>query len=111
MKGTNFGEFEELVLLVAAMLFDNAYGVAIQQEIENKCNRRVTISTVHSGLHRLEDKGYLSSRYGESLPERGGKRKLLFRVTSQGKSVLIQAKNMRNDLWNSIPAIAFDGGN
>ena len=105
------GEFEELVLLVAAMLFDNAYGVAIQQEIESKCNRQVTISTVHSGLHRLEDKGYLSSRYGESLPERGGKRKLLFRVTSQGKSALMQANYMRNDLWSSIPAIAFDGGN
>jgi len=86
-------------------------GVAIQQEIENKCNRQVTISTVHSGLHRLEDKGFLTSRYGDSSPERGGKRKLLFRVTLQGEEALLKAKNMRNELWNSIPAIAFDGGN
>ena len=35
MKGTNIGELEELVLLVVANLFDNAYGIAVKQEIED----------------------------------------------------------------------------
>ena len=46
MKGTNLGELEEIVLLVVANLFDNAYGILIKQEIEAKCNRTITISTV-----------------------------------------------------------------
>ena len=49
MKGTNLGEFEELVLLVVASLFDNAYGVAIQEELFNKLGRKATISTIRLG--------------------------------------------------------------
>ena len=84
MKGTNIGELEELVLLVVANLFDNAYGIAIKHEIEEKCNRSITISTVHNVLQRLQEKDYLESRYSDPTPERGGKRKLLFRVTPAG---------------------------
>ena len=58
MKGTYLGEFEELVLLVVGMLFDDAYGVAIVDELENQTGRSVMISSVHKALVRLEDKGY-----------------------------------------------------
>ena len=63
MKGTNLGELEEIILLVVASLFDNAYGPLIKQEIELKCNRSITISTVHNVLQRLQEKDYLQSRY------------------------------------------------
>jgi len=57
MKGTHLGEFEELILLTVAVLYDNAYGVAVQKEINDRTGRTVTISTVHSALKRLEKKG------------------------------------------------------
>lgn len=107
MKGTHLGEFEELVLLTAAVLFDNAYGVAIQEEIAKRSGRKVTISTVHSALHRLEKKGYVNSRYGQATATRGGRRKLLFTLTPAGEKVLSQSRKLRNDLWDSIPKIAF----
>ncbi len=46
MKGTNLGEFEELVLLVVASLYENAYGVAVLEEKLKKLDRKVTIGTV-----------------------------------------------------------------
>ncbi len=107
MKGTHLGEFEELVLLTVAVLFDNAYGVAIQKEIRLRSGRSVTISTVHAALKRLEQKGFTRSQYGQASPQRGGRRKLLFQVTIAGKKALEMSKNLRNNLWKDIPAMAF----
>ena len=108
MKGTNLGEFEELVLLVVASLYDNAYGVAIREELLIKLGRKATISTIHSTLQRLANKGYVDSEYGGSTQKRGGRRKHLFRVTKSGQFVLESAKEYRNILWNSIPSLAFN---
>ena len=107
MKGTNLGELEELVLLVVGVLFDNAYGVSIQEELVERCNRRATLSTIHVVLHRLEQKQYLESRLDQGTNERGGRRKLLFRVTKSGQEALVNAREMRNELWRSIPKAAF----
>ena len=88
MKGTHLGELEEIALLIVASLYDNAYGVMIKTEIENQCNRKITISSVHNVLQRLQEKGFLESRFSEPTKERGGKRKLLFTVTTQGQAAL-----------------------
>ena len=107
MKGTNLGELEEIILLVVANLYDNAYGIRIKNEIEEKCNRNITISTVHNVLQRLQEKDFLESRYSEPTKERGGKRKLLFTVTASGQTTLNTVKEMREKLWSGIPKVAF----
>ncbi|MEM8894187.1 MAG: PadR family transcriptional regulator [Bacteroidota bacterium] len=107
MKGTNLGELEEIVLLVVANLYDHAYGVAVKVEIEEKCQRHITISTAHNVLQRLQEKGFLDSRYSEPTKERGGKRKLLFRVTKSGQEALVNSRKMREALWQTIPELAF----
>ena len=104
----HLGELEEIVLLVVANLYDNAYGVVIKLEIEEKANRKITISTVHNVLQRLQEKGFLDSRYSEPTKERGGKRKLLFRVTKTGQEALETSRGIREQLWDGIPKIAFD---
>lgn len=108
MKGTYLGEFEELVLLIAGVLFDDAYGVAIKQEILNQTGRKVTLSTVHATLHRLEEKGYVKSRLGDPTQARGGKRKRLFTITIAGVKALQNSREIRNNLWESLPKIAFN---
>lgn len=108
MKGTNLGEFEELVLLTVGILYDNAYSVAIQQELNNQTDRKVSISSVHAAVYRLEEKGLLNSRMGEMSSERGGKRKRLFTISQSGKVALEKANELRNRLRNQIPEIAFE---
>jgi PadR family transcriptional regulator, regulatory protein PadR len=108
MKGNNLGELEEIVLLVVGVLYDEAYGVAIQEELVNRCDRKATLSTIHVALHRLEEKGYLESRLDGATQERGGRRKLLFRVTKSGQKALAAARDVRNELWRSIPKAAFN---
>ena len=108
MKRTNLGELEEIVLLIVASLSDNAYGVLIQEELERQCERKISISSIHNVVQRLQEKGYLDSRYSDPSPERGGKRKLLFRITASGQKAMEGAKSLRDKLWGNIPAVAFN---
>ncbi len=85
MKRTYLGEFEEVVLLTIAVLPQTlAYGVALTQEIEKQTGRVVDFSTVHTTLKRLEEKGFAHSKMGRATPERGGRRKRLYTLTTAG---------------------------
>ena len=43
MKNYSLGEFEELVLLTIAALDEDAYGVAIKEDIEKRTDRDISI--------------------------------------------------------------------
>lgn len=103
MKGTYLGEFEELVLLITGILYDNAYGVSVAAAIENQTGRAVSLSAVHTALYRLEEKGYVKSALGGATKERGGRRKRIYVITTAGKSALNEVRLMRNRLWEMIP--------
>ncbi|MCO6360074.1 PadR family transcriptional regulator [Roseivirga pacifica] len=103
MKGTNLGEFEELVLLTIAALMEEAYSVSICDEIEKVSGREVKLSVVHAVLNRLEKKGFVNSHLGEPTSERGGRRKRFFTVTHAGKVALTKIKEQRDQLWSVIP--------
>lgn len=109
MKGTYLGEFEELVLLTVGILYDDAYGLAITDEIENRTGRTVTVSSVHKALMRLEQKGFLHSHMGGATEERGGRKKRLFIITNTGKQALKEAKEIRNEMWQAIPKVVWKG--
>lgn len=108
MKEYQLGEFEEIVLLTVAILFEDAYGVSIRKEIEERANRKVSVSALQTALRRMEKKGYLKSGFGEATPERGGKRKRYFKVTPYGKDALEHARSTRERLWEAIPSVSFD---
>lgn len=104
----SIGEFEEIVMLTVAVLYDEAYGVSIKNEIENRLERKVSIGAMRTALDRLEKKGFLRSEFGEATAIRGGKRKRYFKVTPYGQKALIQVMDVRKQLWDAIPKIAFD---
>lgn len=109
MKGTYLGEFEELVLLATGILFDDAYGLALVDELENQTGRAIMISAVHKALVRLEEKGFLKSRMGGATVARGGRDKRLYTLTPAGVKVLNQSREMRNTMWKQVQKIAWEG--
>jgi DNA-binding PadR family transcriptional regulator len=94
------GEFEELVLLTIAVLGSEAYGVLIQREIEERCNRSISIGALHSTIARLEEKSYLKSWVGGATKERGGRSKRYYEITHAGKKAVAATKNLRDELWD-----------
>lgn len=93
------GEFEELVLLTISSLGDEAYGVAIKEDIEKRCHRDISIGALHSTITRLEEKGYIKSWLGDPTQERGGRRKRFFELTRSGVNILHETKALRDELW------------
>ncbi|MFY0653351.1 MAG: PadR family transcriptional regulator [Cyclobacteriaceae bacterium] len=107
-KGNRLGEFEELILLTVGTLYDDAYGVAIINEIKVQTDRAVNISAAHEVLRRLENKGLLKSRMGGATSERGGRRKRYFTLTKEGKSAIDESMALRNQLYSNIPKLTFN---
>lgn len=103
MKKTKLGEFEELVLLTVLVLEEEAYGVEIKRELEERLSESLSVGSIQSALKRLEEKGYLKSEFGETTQKRGGKRKRIYSVTSSGKQVLNEMKDIRSQLWSAVP--------
>lgn len=82
------GEFEQLVLMSVMRVGGDAYGIPIHAELRHRTGRDPTLAAVYKTLERLEDKGFLASRLGEATPERGGRRKRFFSITSAGRREL-----------------------
>ena len=107
MTQHSLGEFEELVLLMVAALHDEGYGVTILENLEEKLNKKVNISAVHVALKRLEDKGFVKSRFGGITEDRGGRRKKFYVITALGKKVLDGQYELRTSIYKQIPKISF----
>jgi PadR family transcriptional regulator, regulatory protein PadR len=103
MQKNYLGEFEELVLLTVAVMDGEAYGALLTQDITARTERSVHISAVHVALYRLEEKGLVRSKLGGATKERGGRRKRLFSITSSGRNVLSEIRNVREQLWSLLP--------
>ena len=86
-RAAALGEFELLVVLATLSLGDNAYPVSIAADIEQRTGRNASRTAVLVTLERLEEKGLLTSRYGDPTPVRGGRAKRFFRA----KPAAIQA--------------------
>lgn len=108
MKDHSLGEFEELILLVVGVLHDEAYGVAILDKLQEKRGKKVNISAIHVSLKRLEDKGFVTSRFGGITNDRGGRRKKFYTITALGKKMLDRQYNLRSGLYKQIPKISFN---
>ena len=108
MKKYQLGEFEEVVMLTVGILYNEAYGVSIKKEIETRLSRKVSVGALQTALRRLEQKGYLKSREGESTQERAGRPKRYFHITAYGKKAMEYTKSTREELWRAIPGVALD---
>jgi|SRR5688572_23919227 DNA-binding PadR family transcriptional regulator len=106
MKKTKLGEFEELVLLTVAALQEDAYGVEIKRELESRLKEKLSVGSIQSALKRMEEKGFLTSEFGEATQKRGGKRKRIYTATPYAHRILAEMKDIRAQLWESIPKLA-----
>ncbi len=86
--GQFLGEFEQLILLALLRLGEDAYGVSIRAEIEQRTGRDVSIGSVYTTLERMERKGYVRSAIGQPTPERGGRRKKYYHLAAGGQAAL-----------------------
>jgi DNA-binding PadR family transcriptional regulator len=102
---TNLGEFEQLVLLTLVRLGPDAYGAAVQAEIEKRGGRATSVSAVYTTLDRLEVKGLVRSRVGDPTPQRGGKRKKHYEITPAGTRVLRDSYELMQRMTKGLESL------
>ena len=101
-RGEGLSQLEQYVLLCLIRLGREAYGVPIHQEIEERLGRSVSIATIYSALDRLEKDGLIDSHLSDPLPERGGRAKRLFRLSSEGAVALHQSHRVYESMWEGV---------
>src|ERR1043165_299269 len=99
MSRIDLGDMEHLVLLAILRLGQDAYGIPILDEVCARSGREVSRATVYVALKRLEQKGLVTSRLGDSTPERGGRAKRFFRMKPSGLKALRESREMFLNLW------------
>jgi len=101
---------EELILLAVWKLQDRegAYGVTIRRYIERMTGIAWLFGAVYSPLARLVETGLVESCESDPLPERGGRRRILYRLTEDGKGALRAMRELSTSFWEDAPSLIKD---
>ncbi len=71
--------------LFAILMNGERYGLDIRKEYQKRFGKELPLGSLYVTLDRMEDKGWLKSRMGESGPDRRGRRRKYYRTTASGK--------------------------
>jgi len=96
------GEFEQMVLLTVARLEDQAYGIAIMEELHARTGMEAAVASVYAALDRLERRGLVASTVGEPTAERGGRAKRYFALVPAGAAALRRSRSALAALWEDV---------
>jgi len=99
---------EEMLLLAVLRLKDNAYGVAIKQHIQKNTGKALPYGTLYFILEQLTKKGYVKRFTGESKPERGGRSRIYYTLTSEGDKTLKHTYKMQQKIWNGYTELTWN---
>ncbi|MEQ8329337.1 MAG: PadR family transcriptional regulator [Longimicrobiales bacterium] len=102
MGSEYLGEFEQMVLLSVMRLDEGAYGLAVRDEMERVTGRSPSSGALYTTLDRLERKGLLASREGDSSSDRGGRPRRYLTVTAAGHAALSHSREALLALWDGL---------
>jgi DNA-binding PadR family transcriptional regulator len=92
-------DMEQLVLLALVRLGEEAYGIPVRADIEERAGRSVSLATIYGVLERLETEGLAQAHMSEPLPERGGRARRMYRITPRGLAALRTARQALTRIW------------
>ena len=101
-RGDYLGEFEQMILLTVARLDDEAYGMAILDELQARTRAEAAVASVYAALDRRERRGFVTSKVGDPTPERGGRAKRFFKLVPAGALALYRSRNALDSLWEGL---------
>ena len=99
---------EEIILMAIVNLKEEAYGIAIKSYVSKATGFQWSIGAVYAPLHRLEEKGLVNTIKGEPVKERGGRSKVYYQVSPQGKQALLKLKDVNENIWRNVSAFEFE---
>jgi PadR family transcriptional regulator PadR len=96
---------DELILLAIWRLGSEAYGMAIWEEIKAATGVKWLMGAIYGPLGRLHRQGLVATVKGEPTPERGGRAKVYYQLTSAGLKELKKIQDINAAMWDGIRKI------
>lgn len=84
--------------LLQALLTEDGYGLELIDRVKERTGGKVVLGqgSIYPALRDLEREGLISSYQSEPLPERGGRPRIYYRLTGEGR---IAAHEEREAMW------------
>ncbi len=99
---------EEVLLYAIMSKNEDAYGFTILKEVMEITGKKVVYGTLYNSLDNLVRKGFITVHKGEPTAERGGKRKVYYKITKLGKENLIKTKKFHESLLERMSNLAYE---
>lgn len=99
---------EEFILLAIWQLHDNAYCIPIRERISELSGENWSLGSIYMPLDRLVKKGLLDSYLSDSTPERGGRHKRIYQLTTKGKEALLEVKKVESAMWANVSGLTLE---
>lgn len=100
---------EELILLSIWKLEGNAYGVTIRENFRRITGKILNYGSLYNTLYLLVRRGFVESRESEPLSKKGGRRKIMYSLTPDGRRALEESRKIQRKAWGEVPDFAFEG--
>ena len=99
---------EEIILLSIWRLQDDAYGITILDEVVKATGKTWLTGSIYASLSRLLKQGLVESIKGKPTAERGGRRKIYYKLTPEGQRALIAIRRVHSLIWTDLPTFDVD---
>lgn len=96
------GEFEQLVLLAAMRLGEDAYGVSVAKALTEQTGKEVSQAATYLTLKRLQEKGWLEAQDGVPSTERAGREKRTYQITEAGLEKVRESRATLLHMWDEV---------
>ena len=99
---------EEIILLSIWRLQDNAYGMTIRQEVIKATGKNWLLGAIYGPLGRLQKNGLVKTVKGAPTSERGGRAKVFYQLTPEGRKALLEIERVNSIIWTGIPSLRLE---
>ena len=99
---------EQMILAAIIALKEDAYGVTIRKRVEKLRRKKLMYGTLYNALEQLLRKAYVTKTKGTTSSARGGRPRIYYALTSDGKNALRASYNLQRAIWESIPEFRLD---
>jgi PadR family transcriptional regulator, regulatory protein PadR len=92
-------------VLLSALVSKDRYGLEIRDTVKKVTGGRQSLSFggLYAALARLERRGFVTSEWGESTPERQGARRRYYHITGDGARALADTRDVLGRAFRLAP--------
>ena len=96
---------EEILLLAIWKLGDDAYGIAIREQVEKDTGVKWLSGAIYGPLSRLRKNGYVRTTVAGIVADQRGRPRIYYMLTPVGKEKLQVIQSLNRVMWADVSEV------